>query len=545
MRANKRLLLGAAIGSMLLGAACELEAIDETELDGIGEEQQAGFYAFSCGPDLTTYKVISNSGLQGAGVRCVKLIDAPQGPSLVWYGEGRWGNFEYRHVGQADVPQYGQRRARASDITGNGEDAEGALANGSLSLAFSNPGTPNKIYVSGAWSETWVKANIVVGYQPLPKVETCGQNFDQYRAESLDPEEAGFGVRCKLKGSDTWYGEGYWASKKWDTSTGRWTLPNKTYYAHLGSGYSLVQNYHLTTIYGASDICKPGTNLCGEVPWGNLSLQGQTFPNVGDGFVVSAWHERWLPYSKKYAVRVDAIRASNSDGTRPCVVTPAEIATLVDHANAVFAAADIEFLFVEDVNGPDVRDKSNTLLNTLTTEVHPNWAAQLATGNMLARPNKMTVIFRFGGPNDNSPLTGEGFALSTHDFVTMPTFSTSWACTGTNNDQLAHEAGHYFGLAHTFYEPRLPGYWEARSLLKNSHIGNAIFDGDGLSDTPPDPYYDGSPAACNTSVSKVYIYNGYIDVPRHNIMSYYYSTSNTLSPQQRAIVHTTRAARDM
>jgi hypothetical protein len=59
---------------------------------------------FHCGPHLFTYVVQSLSGVSGAGIRCVQFETArsDKGRSrFVWYGEGTWGSFRYRHLGTA------------------------------------------------------------------------------------------------------------------------------------------------------------------------------------------------------------------------------------------------------------------------------------------------------------------------------------------------------------------------------------------------------------------------------------------------------------
>ena len=54
--------------------------------------------SFTCSPHMLTYQVRSLDGRSGQGVRCVKL-SPNKTVSLYWYGEGYWGQQQYRHIG--------------------------------------------------------------------------------------------------------------------------------------------------------------------------------------------------------------------------------------------------------------------------------------------------------------------------------------------------------------------------------------------------------------------------------------------------------------
>lgn len=242
----------------------------------------------------------------------------------------------------------------------------------------------------------------------------------------------------------------------------------------------------------------------------------------------------------------------NGVAPRRTPITPAQVSRWVDYQNQAYAGADVQFLFIEDAAGPDFRDLPSSLLNTLTGEDHPQWTQQRTTGNSLARVGKMQVYSRFGGPNTTSVSTGGGFSSSSYNFIAMPGFNNTWLC-GVNQNigTLAHEAGHYFGLNHTF--PRTfdhvndPTHQAESAQPWFISTGNRVsaFDGDGLSDTPPDPFIFDLQCGAATTVTL----NGHtINLPRQNLMSYWPAPPNgihNLFAQQITIVRQTIANRGL
>jgi hypothetical protein len=112
----------------------------------------------------------------------------------------------------------------------------------------------------------------------------------------------------------------------------------------------------------------------------------------------------------------------------------------------------------------------------------------------------------------------------------MPGFTDTQAWGRPNLGLFAHEAGHYLGLAHTF-RTEFTSLEQAEAYFAQLNNDPAIFDGDGLSDTPPDPglHFDEVAASSTASV----VLNGVeFLLPRDNIMSYYAHPWKTLSPQQ-------------
>jgi hypothetical protein len=235
--------------------------------------------SFACGPHYKTYRVQSRNGAQGSGVRCLRSTPTVS-LSGIWYGEGKWGNQTYRHIG-ATVGSMGE----AADIHGNGETTDGSFP--LKSLSFSSSGGPDHkvLRVTGAWNETWILETdgVVESYtSSLPPVSVCGRNFTQFQVRSTAGERGG--VRCVSKSPNTlglWYGEGQWGG---------------TPYLHLGQ---LIMKGN-TPQYFAYDICEPSrSKACGAFQ-NNLRFSTDLFaPAVSDPFVklvinvTGAWSEEW------------------------------------------------------------------------------------------------------------------------------------------------------------------------------------------------------------------------------------------------------------
>jgi len=226
--------------------------------------------SFTCGPHLKTYVVRSLDNRAGTGIRCVKFSEGGAGgasiPRLAWYGEGAWGGCTYRHLGHAF---YEGRMlvGSASDFHGNGECTNNNFPR-NLTVRGTTPDW-TVIQVTGAWNEEWRSVSST-SYRPLPRPQTCGGYFDQYRVSDLGGGRPGAGLRCMLKvgqANTTWFGNGNW---------------NGNTYSHLGTRGN--------NGYGAGDICGNGFGpSCNNFGYGSL-----TFTPTSGGFkVTGAWSEQW------------------------------------------------------------------------------------------------------------------------------------------------------------------------------------------------------------------------------------------------------------
>jgi hypothetical protein len=487
---------------------------------------QAAASNYSCGSDLITYVATSNQGFSGSGIRCVRFISGPiyspisSWVGFSWYGEGRWGSFKYRHIGEAFLAG-SDLTARTADIYGNGENATGKLTGGELHITASEEPIPNQLFVHGAWNETWTKASQwSVPFYALDRIKTCGANLFKYRADSRSGLE-GFGIRCFLPGSHTWVGSGRWGNAR---------------YVHLGYGQYTLQGSQVVLKYGQSDICGLApAQICNTLSPGSFVLAPINFPHVGDGYLVSGiLSERWLPFNRRYAVRVNFARVSDDDGSRPALISPAQASQWVDYMNQVYASAGIQFLFIED--GTDIRSLRSTLINNMAGESDANWAKEVSEGNDHAQLNKLQVYVRYGPPP--SP-TGGGFSSTDYNFVVMPAFASTSVCGAQNIGILAHETGHYFGLSHPFIgNPVTAQLFKTQSEIQDFFLAHGqdvnVFDGDGLSDTPPDPYIDANSFQCGT-INQIVLGRFTFQIVRSDIMSYWYAPpgfAQSLTPMQ-------------
>lgn len=238
-------------------------------------------------------------------------------------------------------------------------------------------------------------------------------------------------------------------------------------------------------------------------------------------------------------VHIQAIRVSDDTGGRPANVTFRQMGEWVSFANRCFADAGIRFAFDSD----DYAGLKSTLINNMTGTQDANWGKAKAYGNSVAAafPSKIVVFIRHG--RGEAP-TGGGFSWWDYNFVVMPGFADASHCGHPHLDALAHEIGHYMGLPHTFAANPFPGMQEAEEYLKKNGNNPSVFDGDGFSDTPPDPSI--TPLECERAPSVVL--NGVtFQLPRRNLMSYY-DERDSLSPQQIARVKwilATRLSHDM
>ncbi len=266
--------------------------------------------------------------------------------------------------------------------------------------------------------------------------------------------------------------------------------------------------------------------LCAGVVWGlwasGPTLVAQPAPSTNAlGELVS--------------MRMHAILLSDDGGSRAAQITPAQIAEWVEFANRIFAAANVRVEFDASESSTDFSTMRSTLLNSMDPPVERNHPAALAGKAIAAqRPGVITVFFRHGsGP---SP-TGWGFYAAGSDFIAMPIRRQRPNPCAENIDLFVHELGHYLGLPHTFAK-EFNSISEAESYFAGKNRDPLAFDGDGITDTLPDPYVNRLEFAC-TAVDTVTVLGVAFPLPRRNIMSYYKDVAavenRTLSATQTII----------
>ncbi|MCA9521988.1 MAG: hypothetical protein KC609_13490 [Myxococcales bacterium] len=236
-------------------------------------------------------------------------------------------------------------------------------------------------------------------------------------------------------------------------------------------------------------------------------------------------------------VPLQAFRVSDDDGGRTTAITAQQVDAWTKKANEIYAVAGVEFLF--DPNDPnDFIEIQSTLINQLGGTSDPQWIAERDAANLEASKHtenvdgailkKAALFFRYGP--GGSP-TGGGFSWTDYNFVALPGFSVTVVCGHQNIQLMAHELGHYLGLAHTF-----GGGWSTVPLAEKQLTDNGsdpfkAFDGDQLEDTAPDPWI-ASLNQCDPGKMHLSLAGIPFLLPRNNIMSYYDSTEMTLSLTQ-------------
>ncbi|WP_146675571.1 hypothetical protein [Pirellula sp. SH-Sr6A] len=258
--------------------------------------------------------------------------------------------------------------------------------------------------------------------------------------------------------------------------------------------------------------------------------------------------------SAKWLLRLHVVACADNDGQRHSTMTKAQIQQGVAMANKVFEPAQLRIVFDPE---KDWEELKNTKINSWDLVDHDKNAAAHAASPSLHRK---IVLFSAFGPDAKTP---NGWAANGGTHIWLPT-------NGIDPPGLCHEMGHFLGqLFHTF-----PGdgsqlvYGDDPSKITAANVDKLIadfiydpnrnksgtlteqaMDGDGFSDTPPDPGADYWGAkwpgkVCDPGYPTATVPNPkggppWVFTPdRANLLSYFFRCPSqpTITPQQTAAI---------
>ena len=199
--------------------------------------------------------------------------------------------------------------------------------------------------------------------------------------------------------------------------------------------------------------------------------------------------------SAKWIIRIHVVACADDDGQRKSTITKAQVQQGIAMADKVFELAHLRFAFDP---AKDWEELNSTTINRWDVAAHDKNATAFAMSG--SRQGKI-VLFSAWGPD---PATANGGAANGGTHIWLPT-------DGFDPPGLCHELGHFLGrLFHTF-----PGdgselvygndSTKVTAATVDSIIADFIYDpnrnksgttteqaldGDGFSDTPPDPGCD-------------------------------------------------------
>ena len=207
-------------------------------------------------------------------------------------------------------------------------------------------------------------------------------------------------------------------------------------------------------------------------------------------------------------VPVRFFRVSDDDGKRESTVDVDALRRQVDFMTKAFEPAHARFTF-DAVH--DLVPLKSTIVNNMLGADDANWVKAKREGNRIAAGShgKLVVFLRHG---PGAQPAGGSFSWFDYNFIAF--------AAGTDRYwNLAHEAAHYFGLAHPHAAPEFKTVKEAEAFFVKHGKRPEIFDGDGLKDTPPCPgivaLYDGNERFVTLAGHRFTILRG-------NVVSYYH-----------------------
>jgi hypothetical protein len=228
----------------------------------------------------------------------------------------------------------------------------------------------------------------------------------------------------------------------------------------------------------------------------------------------------WSPASHaqcSQSGRFHFIALQNNDGTNGPLFNSSQVAVWVSEANSLFSQAGVTFNYEPAHDWEVMNDTELNTYNQGSSAALRNRAIKIAN----ERPGKIVVFVSKGlnnafaapeklnsapWPYDWAAYEGVNHIVTTGLAVPRLGFWNSATQRLEDHDfgTFLHEVGHYLGLYHTHPTTGGLSYPQVQQLVQ----ANDSFDGDGISDTPPDPSPGGwllssEPANCNAATTTV------------------------------------------
>jgi hypothetical protein len=229
--------------------------------------------------------------------------------------------------------------------------------------------------------------------------------------------------------------------------------------------------------------------------------------------------------AEEVIIPIRLFRVRDDDGKRETTIDVDALRRQVDFMNKAFKPARVRFTFDA---AHDLVPLKSTIVNNMLGTDDANWLEAKREGNRIAAGarGKLVVFLRHG---PGAQPTGGSFSWIDYNFIAF--------AAGTDRYwNLAHEAAHYFGLAHPHSDPEFNTVKEAEAFFIKNGKRPEVFDGDGLKDTPPCPsivaLYGGSEPTVTLAGHRFPILRG-------NVVSYYHfpkpeddANAGAMTPEQ-------------
>ena len=246
-----------------------------------------------------------------------------------------------------------------------------------------------------------------------------------------------------------------------------------------------------------------------------------------------------IAFEQERRLRVQLVLVSDDSGGRAPLLTAQEFATNISRANGLYGPAHVQFVFDPSTDVSTVWDTSiNSLQCSAADTATAIWRSQQIGARYEGR---IVVLARGGSGNSGSCSSGPTGGGGNTVLIRAKFY---------DDQNLAHELGHYLGLDHTFILDANGNPYDTASKVRTVFMNNGsdptVFDADRgtISDTPgdvgPQLWASVGWAKCDPAHPSFQITDTFALTPdRQNVMSYWDCPNQHLSVQQIARVRAT------